>query len=111
MPYKPKKPCKYQGCPNLTHDYYCDKHNGLYIRESSGKRGYDGKWRKIRKLFLKTNPLCDICKNENKLTEASEVHHIVPLSSGGTNDFNNLQALCKSCHSKITQGYVKKYQY
>ena len=31
-----------------------------------------------------------------------EVHHIIPLRDGGTNDINNLMALCKSCHSEIT---------
>jgi 5-methylcytosine-specific restriction protein A len=26
------------------------------------------------------------------------VHHIIPLSEGGTNDRHNLKALCTSCH-------------
>lgn len=29
MPSKPKKPCAYPGCPNLTHDTYCEEHEAL----------------------------------------------------------------------------------
>ncbi|MBS3976426.1 MAG: HNH endonuclease [Syntrophomonadaceae bacterium] len=32
----------------------------------------------------------------------TKVHHIKPLAQGGTNDDNNLRALCTSCHSEIT---------
>jgi len=31
---------------------------------------------------------------------ATQVHHIVPLSKGGTNEQRNLKALCFRCHSK-----------
>nr|WP_255407226.1 MULTISPECIES: HNH endonuclease [Corynebacterium] len=31
-----------------------------------------------------------------------EVHHVVPLSRGGSHDFTNLMALCKPCHSRIS---------
>lgn len=33
---------------------------------------------------------------------ATEVDHIQPLSRGGGHGWDNLQALCKSCHSKQT---------
>lgn len=33
MPYKPKKPCAYPGCPQLTYDRYCEE--GEYIRSTS----------------------------------------------------------------------------
>jgi 5-methylcytosine-specific restriction protein A len=29
------------------------------------------------------------------------VHHKVRLTDGGTNDWNNLQALCTECHSRL----------
>ncbi len=32
------------------------------------------------------HPLCEICLKENKNDKVEEVHHILPLSSGGTND-------------------------
>ncbi|WP_420838364.1 HNH endonuclease [Allobaculum mucilyticum] len=36
-----------------------------------------------------------------------QVHHIVPLSQGGTHDENNLMSLCKSCHSRIHANVIK----
>jgi 5-methylcytosine-specific restriction endonuclease McrA len=29
------------------------------------------------------------------------VHHVIPLSKGGTNDLDNLTTLCRQCHSMI----------
>ena len=59
-------------------------------------------------------PICNYC-NEN-LTEF-EIDHIQPLANGGTNNMNNLQILCKSCHlyktkTEIEDGsYVKLFKY
>ena len=30
--------------------------------------------------------------------EWTEIHHVVPLAAGGTNDHENLVALCHECH-------------
>ena len=109
MPRKPKKPCAYQGCPKLTEGRYCDAHKKLedkmydqYRRPRDHKDRYGYQWRKIRKRFLDTNPFCEMCVKEEKLTLATEVHHVLPLSHGGNNDRDNLMALCKSCHSRIS---------
>ena len=49
-----------------------------------------------------SHPLCEMCEQDGRLTKANEVHHVLPLSQGGTHDESNLMSLCKSCHSKIT---------
>jgi 5-methylcytosine-specific restriction protein A len=67
------------------------------------------RWRKMRKQYLVDNPLCEICKQNKKLTLAIEVHHKKPISLGSTNeekeelgfDYKNLQALCVSCHKDV----------
>jgi len=46
------------------------------------------------------NWLCKKCNN--KLDPMFETDHIIPLYQGGTNDVNNLQALCRNCHGKKT---------
>ena len=46
------------------------------------------------------NWLCGTCKNQ--LDYTFEVDHIVSLDNGGTNDIQNLKALCPSCHRKKT---------
>ncbi len=33
MPYKPKKPCAYPNCPELTHERFCEKHRPQAARE------------------------------------------------------------------------------
>lgn len=39
---------------------------------------------------------CKVCSG----TEDLEVHHIVPVSRGGTNHKTNLITLCSTCHHK-----------
>lgn len=34
-------------------------------------------------------------------TPTEEIHHMKPLSQGGTHDRDNLKALCKACHARI----------
>lgn len=65
-------------------------------RESSAKRGYGHKWRLIRGAFLKAYPYCS-CG-----AEATEVDHVISLRKGGTNQWSNLRAMCKPCHTRKT---------
>ena len=121
MPRKAKRPCRYKGCPALTESEsgYCTEHEKLmrkrydrktyddkynkYGRTAESKRQYSNKWKKTRAAFLALYPLCEMCKRKGIYKAAQEVHHIKPLSQGGSlTDFSNLMALCKSCHSKIT---------
>jgi 5-methylcytosine-specific restriction protein A len=45
------------------------------------------------------DPYCQKCIKKDRLTEATEVDHIIPLEAGGpAYDLNNLQSLCKRCH-------------
>lgn len=109
MPYKPRTPCRFSGCSELTHSRYCEKHQSAvnkhynkYQRAPETFKRYGTRWRKIRKKYISQNPLCMLCERMGKLMPAEEVHHIKPLSDGGTHSENNLMSLCKSCHSKIT---------
>ena len=43
---------------------------------------------------------CNICKGI--LNHTYEIDHIVPLYKGGTNQYTNLQALCRDCHANKT---------
>ena len=79
-----------------------NKFYDLYQRDPESKKRYGTKWRKIRNAFVKKHPVCELCERKNILTPAEEVHHVIPLSKGGSNDEENLMALCKSCHSRIT---------
>lgn len=109
MPKKPKRPCSYPGCPNLTDGRFCEKHQKQenrryekYDRSPEMKKRYGKAWKKIRDRHMAEYPLCEMCEKQGRLTLAEEVHHIKPLSMGGTNDDGNLMSLCKVCHSEIT---------
>ena len=108
MPLKPKKPCAYPGCSHLTNDVYCKEHASLrqsqydkYNRDPDHNKKYGNNWRRIRGLYVKQHPVCEMCLKEGKLIPVEEVHHIVPLLQGGSNKFSNLMSLCQSCHTKI----------
>ncbi|MCK9479285.1 MAG: HNH endonuclease [Firmicutes bacterium] len=104
MPYKPKKPCRQTGCPNLTHKTYCERHEKLNRRESAYERGYTNKWQKQSKLYLKQNPLCVQCQSKGKLVMATVVDHITPHRGNAQLMWSksNWQSLCKRCHDKKT---------
>lgn len=97
MPRRPVLPCSKPGCP---HRKPCPVHKAQRSpdpRPSASERGYDQKWRRIRAAFLKKYSACAVCG-----AEATEVDHITPLKDGGTNEWSNLQPLCKSHHSQKT---------
>ena len=41
---------------------------------------------------------CELCGSVRGL----EIHHIVPVSVGGTDDKENLLCVCKKCHALLT---------
>lgn len=42
--------------------------------------------------------MCQTCKRNGRITLASEVDHITALDNGGSNDDDNLEAICVECH-------------
>ena len=61
-------------------------------------------WQSLRQLFLYESPLCVNCLKKGKLTSSYAVDHIIDISKRPdlALNFDNLQALCKSCHDKKT---------
>lgn len=65
------------------------------------KRIYESvRWRKLRAFKLRSEPLCRVCKRQ-----ANEVDHILSVREHPhlAWDLDNLQSLCKSCHSSKTK--------
>ncbi|MBO6280730.1 MAG: HNH endonuclease [Bacilli bacterium] len=108
MPRKPLKPCRYPGCPNLSEEAYCPIHRkkvakdyNIHIRPEDPNKRYGWKWKKRRDRYAQAHPLCEECLKQGRLTPMEEVHHILPIDRGGTDDESNLMSLCHSCHEKI----------
>lgn len=110
MPQRPARACAAPGCPALVRDArYCEQHrqnarNYEQARGSASQRGYGANWRRLRLLFLRRHPLCADPFNEHagRPVVATDVDHIKSRANGGTDAWDNLQALCHSCHSRKT---------
>lgn len=61
------------------------------------------RWRRFRLIILNDRPVCEYCQRRGYLTASNEVHHRIALKAGGAPlDPNNVDALCKPCHSRET---------
>ena len=110
MPKKPLKPCSKPGCSELVQSGRCEKHSKEYKKEKwketdknrppSSQRGYDSRWRKVRRMKLARQPLCEECNRNGLVKQAQEVHHKMPIAQGGSNRIDNLESLCRSCHKR-----------
>ena len=106
MPKRFKHPCAYPGCPELTDGQYCqahqkiaDKPRRVRMKEQGGNLYSSRRWRRFRKMFLATHP---ICSTPGCGKPSTEVEHKIPRRKGGTDDESNLDWKCKPCHSRKT---------
>jgi 5-methylcytosine-specific restriction protein A len=68
------------------------------------KRIYEStRWRKLRALKLRHEPLCRLCPPDYR-RPAVEVDHILPIRDRPDLAWvwSNLQSLCRECHSRKT---------
>ena len=116
-----KKLCTYSGCKTIVEDgYRCALHPAKPV-ELNRKKVYphhyhEGKniyftnrWKKVRSIILKEQPLCVQCEKLGLTTQATDVDHIVEIKDGG-DPFNKelLQPLCRSCHNRKTAKEAKR---
>lgn len=115
MPGPLRRPCLHPGCPALTDRGRCPAHERApqqrhdRDRGSSAQRGYGGRWRRLRRMILARDPVC-VCRGLEGCLHvaggcvqlATDVDHVLPRLRGGTDAEDNLQGLCKACHSRKT---------
>lgn len=74
-----------------------------WSRESRHKRGYGTAWDKLRlRILARDKYLCQVCKAEGRVTAANIVDHRLAKAKGGTDDADNLAAICAEHHKAKT---------
>lgn len=53
-------------------------------------------------LLARTGRMCAICKRRHRV----QVHHITPVSEGGSDDISNGIPLCPNCHDEVHSPYA-----
>ena len=114
MPFAAAKPCRHPGCGQLVRDGSgrCANHkaeakkaSNFTKRLSRHERGYGSAWERLRLVVLQRDMgLCQVCRTKGRLTPGSIVDHVRPKAEGGTDDLENLQVICKPCHTMKTAG-------
>jgi 5-methylcytosine-specific restriction enzyme A len=107
MPNAAPKPCTYPRCTALAHDgtWRC----GAHARESWAKgpqatKRITGRRRQaLSAALFRANPLCVECQAQGRVALATQRDHIKPLAEGGTEDADNTQGLCDTCHEAKSQ--------
>ena len=100
--------CKKKISYRTTRCDECQMKYNKYIERKRDKEKADFyrsyKWRKLREQVLNDNNyMCKMCKDNGRVRQATEVHHIEHLSQNWGKRFNydNLIPLCYDCHHKI----------
>lgn len=105
--------CTTPGCPVLVEappGGRCPAHQQAANRRrgSSHSKGYDARWQRTRKAYLRAHPTCE-CDDCLQLVAimrpfANEVDHIDGLGPNGPrgHDWSNLRSMTKAHHSRAT---------
>ena len=75
--------------------------------ESTEGRLPDDDWQVLRQIVLKRDGFkCCNCRADD---ETLDVHHVVPISRGGSNRLTNLKVVCRTCHNLIHPHLVLRH--
>lgn len=75
-------------------------------------------WKNTSKAYAKSKGnLCELCMAQGLVSPAEIVHHKIFLTPDNINDtsitldWNNLQCVCRECHSKIHDRRRRRYRF
>lgn len=116
MVHVPKRPCTSPGCRefSLPGSSKCSQHEAVRRQQVEARRAADAdqaryrRWYKLRIWYARRHDCLKAalfrCATPGCLERATDVDHIKPHRGNWDLfiDRNNLQALCKGCHSRKT---------
>lgn len=93
-------------CPTRRVDEQQRKRRHDDHRGSAASRGYDSRWRKVRKQVLTEEPLCmcELHQGKRDAPVSVVVDHIIPHCGNEELFFrrSNLRGIAKACHDRKT---------
>ena len=112
MPRKSNKICSYVGCNIIisgTQRRCAEHQEASWNIQRDYNPFYSSKeWKRLSKAFRAANPLCIKCKKKGRDTLTAHADHIKPITEGGDPlSWDNLQPLCKRCHSSKTAKEIR----
>lgn len=115
MPTRAPRPCNKAGCGrlNVRGSPYCPEHQSEDLdrkraydaaRPNARARGYDRRWEKASKAYLRDHPLCEPCLARGITEQADVVDHKIPHRGDMVLfwDETNWQSMSKTCHDRKT---------
>lgn len=88
--------------PNNDFNNYSKSNNELNFKTTEKKNPTKRTLSESKKKIVASNQGWKCFSCQNILDATYEIDHIIPLYKDGTNDLDNLQALCRNCHGKKT---------
>lgn len=79
-------------------------------KATTAERGYDHQWRVTSERKRALDPLCENCLTKDRITPATEVHHIQPIADAPwlRLEWFNLMSVCRQCHEELEPGGSRK---
>lgn len=104
--------CGNPDCVNLVRGQpYCETHTQNWVRGTGGGVKKTAAYKRIRSKVLRRDQYrCQIGYPDICIRKATEVDHIVPAVRGGSDEEENLRAVCVKCHARKTsyEGHAER---
>lgn len=76
---------------------YCPEARQRACKSSKAKEKRNALYKQVQQGEINKPKICATCG----ATQDIELHHIIPIDAGDTNDYFNLVYLCHTCHMKL----------
>lgn len=84
----------------------------LAPRASARARGYDARWDRASKQFLRSHPLCRGCDAVGRIEPSTLTDHVIPHRGDLARFWDRAwwQASCKWCHDVVKQVLERRFE-
>ena len=89
---------------NILNDYFPEFHLKTTNKKNNKEQALRTEQQHVKREV--NEGICYRCGATKNL----EIHHMIPLAIGGTNDKGNVIILCKNCHRIATDYFMKIYK-